>query len=161
MLALKNFRTTAAGDPERGEVGVLLQCHPDGVVPETLTYAKFVADDPEQPAVLVRLEAGAAPGSSPTIELVYSLAPGETGAIPLYLFSRNPVVGEVQATVLTTDGAHDLTIEGSEFELPAMLFGGEMYLVVGEEGLRCQRVDHGTLEECEVDQLRKELRDVS
>lgn len=157
MLALKDFRSTTAGESERGPVSTLFRCDPSGVVPQSVTYAKLLADDPGAVASVIRLEAGAAPGSSPIIPLSFNLAPGETGAIPVDLYSRNPVSGAIQTTVVTSDARLDVEIEGSEFQMPALLFSGDMYLVVGPEGLECQRVDRGALESCGLQELHDEL----
>ncbi|MFZ1382981.1 MAG: hypothetical protein WAS54_09395 [Scrofimicrobium sp.] len=157
MLALTDFRSTASGDAVRGPINTMFRCDPSGVVPQSVTYAKLLADDPSAVATVVRLEAGAAPGSSPDVPLVFNLAPGETGTIPIDLYSRNPVSGSMQTTVVTSDENLDVEVEGSMFEMPALMFAGEMYLIVGPEGLECQRVDRGALEQCSLQELHDEL----
>lgn len=157
MLALTEFRSTAAGDEDRGPVSVRLVCDPSGSMPELMYYGKLVADAPSLDAVHVKLQAGAAPNSSPEMPIAFNLAPGESGKIPLDLFARNPVQGAVQVTVLSRDEERVIEIDGSEFEMPALLFGGEMFLVTSNDGLSCQRVDAGTLAPCTLDELRQEI----
>ncbi|NLA64395.1 MAG: hypothetical protein GX862_00360 [Leucobacter sp.] len=156
MLALTEFRSTTQGDEDRGAIRVRLVCAPSGVLPQSAYYAKLPADDPSAEAVHVRVEAGAAPNSSPEIPVAFNLAPGESGKVPIDLFSRNPVVGAMQVTVLSRDEARTVEIAGSEFEMPALLFGGEMFLFTTNEGLVCNRVESGTLLPCTVDELGHE-----
>lgn len=156
MLALTEFRSTAAGDEDRGPVKIRFVCDPSGVMPELLYYGKLLADDPSHDAVHVKLQAGAAPNSSPEMPVAFNLAPGESGKIPLDLFSRNPVRGSIQAKVLSRDEERIVEIEGSEFEMPALLFAGEMFLFSSDEGPECYRVEAGTLASCTLDELKQE-----
>ncbi len=156
MLALTEFRSTTEGDEDRGPVKIRFVCDPSGVMPELLYYGKLLADDPSHDAVQVKLQAGAVPNSSPEMPVAFNLAPGESGKIPLDLFSRNPVQGSVQATVLSRDEKRIVEIEGSEFEMPALLFAGEMFLFSSADGPSCYRVEAGTLATCTLDELRQE-----
>ena len=156
MLALTEFRSTAEGDEDRGPVKIRFVCDPSGVMPELLYYGKLLADDPSRDAVHVKLQTGAATNSSPEMPVAFNLAPGESGKIPLDLFSRNPVRGSVQATVLSRDEQRTVEIAGSEFEMPALLFGGEMFLFSSADGLSCYRAEVGALVTCTLDELRQE-----
>jgi hypothetical protein len=157
MLALTEFRSTTAGDEDRGAVKIRLVCAPSGLLPELSYYAKLMADAPDVQAVHVKVEANAAPNSSPEMPVAFNLAPGESGKIPIDLFSRNPVSGTMQVTVLSRDESQTVEIEGSEFEMPALLFGGEMFLFTTADGLVCNRVESGTLMPCTLDELRHEM----
>lgn len=156
MLALTEFRSTAEGNEDRGPVKIRFVCDPSGAMPELLYYGKLLADDPSHDAVHVKLQAGAAPNSSPEMPVAFNLAPGESGKIPLDLFSRNPVRGSIQATVLSRDEQRAVEVEGSEFEMPALLFAGEMFLFSSADGPSCYRVEAGTLATCTLDELRQE-----
>ena len=156
MLALTEFRSTATGDEDRGPVKIRFVCDPSGVMPELLYYGKLLADNPSHDAVHVKLQAGAAPNSSPEMPVAFNLAPGESGKIPLDLFARNPVHGSIQATVLSRDEQLTVEIDGSEFEMPALLFAGEMFLFRSATGLRCYRVEMGTLSSCTLEEIKQE-----
>lgn len=156
MLALIEFRSTAAADAERGSLHVRLVCAPTGVVPESAYYAKLMADDPTKDAAHVRIETDAAPNSSPELPVAFNLAPGESGKIPIDLFSRSQVEGSMQVTVLSRDESQIVVIEGSAFEMPSLLFGGDMFLFTSSDGLVCNRVEAGTLLTCTLDELRHE-----
>lgn len=162
MLALTEFRSTAdpVANEARGEVSVRLVCDPSGTLPETVYYAQLMADDPSQVAAHVKLEAGTAATASPKMPVAFNLAPGESGKIPLELFSRNPATGSVQVTVLSRDESRTIEIEGSAFEMPALLFAGEMYLVTVADGLACVRSDAGALVPCTLDELNSELEGI-
>lgn len=157
MLALTEFRSTSEGEEDRGAVKVRLVCQPSGVVPELLYYAKLLADDPAREAVHVKIEKDASPHSSPEMPVAFNLAPGESGKIPLELFSRNPASGKLEVTVRSRDESRVVEIEGSEFEMPALLYGGEMYLFTGKDGLSCLSAQAGALLPCTLDELRQEL----
>lgn len=157
MLALTDFRSTAERGLERGPITVRFVCNPGGLLPQSLTYAKLAADNPEEQAQVVRLQAGEGVGDTPTIALAFNLAPGESGTMPLELYSRSKTTGSIVTTVLTTDGPEEVVIPGSEFDIPGMLFGGEMYLITTEDGIACQRTSRGALEACELHDLAEEL----
>lgn len=161
MLALTNFRSTSEGDSNRGAISVRIICDSKGIVPRSVTYAKLVADDPSRGAFIVRQDLGGPYGTAPEVPLAFNLAPGESGSIPLYLFSRNPVHGVFRTTVLSGEDTRDIEIEDGHFSLPAMLFSGEMYLFTSNEGVVCQRTDRGVLEMCSLEELQREWSDAT
>lgn len=157
MLALTEFRSTAKPGEDRGALQVRLVCAPSGVMPELLYYGKLLADEPDSQAVHVKIESGAATNASPEMPVAFNLAPGESGKIPIDLFSRYPAHGALQVTVLSRDESKVFEVEGSEFEMPALLHGGEMFLFTTPEGLKCNRIEAGTMLPCTLDELRHEL----
>lgn len=157
MLALTEFRSSETGAEDRGPLSVRLVCDPSGVAPEDVYYAKLAADDPRREAVHVRAKADAAPNSSPEMPVAFNLAPGESGKIPFELFSRNPASGHLEVTVRSRDEDRVYEIEGSDFKLPALLFGGEMYLFTGSDGLVCLQAEAGVLRTCTLDDVQHEL----
>lgn len=157
MLALTDFRSTEEGAEDRGPISVRFVCDPSGVPPKLLYYGKLLADDPSASATHVKLKAGADPNSSPEAPIAFNLGPGESGKLPLDLFSRNPVEGKVQVTVLSRDEQRTVEIEGSQFHMPALLFAGEMFLYTSSDGLICQKIEAGTIRSCSIDELRHEV----
>lgn len=157
MLALTEFRSTAKPGEDRGALQVRLVCAPNGVMPELLYYGKLLADEPDAQAVHVKIDSSAATNASPEMPVAFNLAPGESGKIPIDLFSRYPVHGALQVTVLSRDESKVFEVEGSEFEMPALLYGGEIFLFTTQEGLKCNRIEAGTLLPCTLDELRHEL----
>lgn len=156
MLALTEFRSTEEGAAERGPVNVRLVCDPTGSPPEEVYYGRLLADEPTSEATQARVRSGDPASAIPEVPIAYNLAPGESGKIPLELFSRNPVSGKVQMTVLSRSESRTVEIDGSEFEMPALLYGGDMYLFTTAEGLECQRVENNTLRRCSMEELRHE-----
>lgn len=157
MLALVDFRATTSGDSDRSDIRVRLVCEPTGTMPELMYYGKLMADDPEQIAVHTKIQTVAVPTGVPEMPVTFNLAPGESGKIPLELFSRNVASGSIQVTVLSRDERQKVHVEGSDFKMPALLFGGEMYLFTSPDGLSCHRVEAGTLFSCTIDDLRMEM----
>lgn len=157
MLALLDFRSDAPPADERGTIHVRLTCDPSGTVPGRLFYGRLDADRDDVSAERVSAELDAPPHSIPPSPVAFNLAPGESGTIPLELFSRSQAEGSVVVTVLSRAEERVLTIEGSAFDMPALLFGGDVYLFTGSEGLTCLRVDAGSLTECSLDELHHEV----
>lgn len=156
MLALTDFRSDTPGAADRGPVGVRLVCDPSGVLPANLYYGRVDVDRPDLTARHIHIKPAGTAVAAPEIPIAYNLAPGETGRIPIELFSRNPVQGAIEVTVLNRDEEQSLTIEGSEFEMPALLFGGDMYLFTGTDGLECQHIAQGIVAPCTMEELRSE-----
>lgn len=154
MLALTDIRSVPDVGAERGDLSVRVVCDPVGSVPELIYYARVDAD---AASVARHVEIRAASNSAPQVPVTYNLAPGESGQIPVELFSRYPVSGSLEVSVHSGDEQRQVAIEGSEFELPALLFGGDMYLFTGQEGIACLFVDAGTISSCTMEQLAKEL----
>lgn len=157
MLALVDFRARSDVQADRGPLKIRLVCSQSGVPPTNVFYGALWADDPTKPTVVTQLELGSEPGSAPSVPVAFNLGPGESGTMTFDLFSRNPSSGSIQATVLSGDEEQTVEFPGSEFELPALLFGGEMYLFTSEDGLNCFRVVERTLAECTLDHLRSEV----
>ena len=110
------------------------------------------------PARHVRAVEDAASTSAPEIPVAYNLAPGESGLIPLELFSRAPAEGAISVAVLSGSAEQILTLEGSEFSLPALLYAGDMHMYTTNDGLMCRLVQRGTITTCTIDDLQRELQ---
>lgn len=156
MLALVDLRSTAQGDADRGEVNVRLVCDPSGKLPQQLFYGKLLADDPTTGATNTRITSEGLSSATPEVAVSFNLAPGESGKIPLELFSRNPVKGSIEMTVLSGEEEKVVQIPGSDFEMPALLFGGDMFLFITPEGAQCQRIAKGVISVCTMDEIRHE-----
>lgn len=68
-----------------------------------------------------------------------------------------PVSGSLEATVLSGKEEKVVAIPGTEFELPALLFAGDMYLITTDAGLLCVQTEKGVIEECTLDELKHEV----
>lgn len=157
MLALTDIRSTATRPSERGPLSVRVVCDPTGRIPELLYYGRVDADDPASSARHVEIKAALPANAAPAIPVTYNLAPGESGQIPIELFSRYPVSGTLEVTVHSGSDERRVTIKESQFTVPALLFGGDMYLFTAEEGLVCLLVEAGSLSACTTDQVKSEL----
>lgn len=110
----------------------------------------------DTPARHVQLEYGRPPNSSPEIPITYNLAPGESRQFAIELFSRSPSIGSLKISVLHRDERRDVEIEGTEFNVPSLLFAGDMYLVTTADGIVCRRAEAGSLTECTLLELQAE-----
>ncbi|HOA87562.1 MAG: hypothetical protein R2732_06475 [Microbacteriaceae bacterium] len=158
MLALTDFRSTSPKAAERGPISIRLVCDPRGAPASQLVYARIDADDASTTARHVRAVEDAASTSAPEIPVAYNLAPGESGLIPLELFSRAPAEGAISVAVLSGSAEQILTLEGSEFSLPALLYAGDMHMYTTNDGLMCRLVQRGTITTCTIDDLQRELQ---
>lgn len=156
MLALTSLRSVSEVAAERGEISVLFICDPSGMVGDRVYYGRIDADLPETAARHVQLEFGRPPKSSPEIPITYTLAPGESGQFAIELFSRSPAAGSLMISVLHRDELRDVEIEGSEFNLPSLLFAGDMYLATTTDGIVCRRANAGSLTDCTLLELQAE-----
>lgn len=156
MLALTDFRASEDAQGDRGTVMIRAVCDPTGSLPSSMYYARLDADRSDTTARHVEVEAGAPAEAAPQIPLGYNLAPGESGKISLELFSRQPAAGTVTVSVLSGTEEREETIEGIDYDMPALLFGGDMFLVTTAEGWQCLRTDADRLIPCTLDELRNE-----
>ena len=157
MLALVDFRAVATTSEERGPVSVRLVCDPSGSVPSQIYYGRIDVDNPEQAAYHAQLKTGPTATAAQRIPVTFNLAPGESGTVPLTLFSRSPASGELAVTVLSRQEEQVVTIPDSEFEVPALLFGGSMYFVATADNLVCLQTERGTIEDCTLEDIAREL----
>lgn len=156
MLALVDFSAVGTSVEDRSTLSVRLICDPSGVIPTQVYYGRLDADQPDHPAEHVQLELDSA-SVAPTIPVTFNLAPGESGTLPLSLFSRRETTGSMEVTVLSGTERKTVPIPGSEFEIPALLYGGEMYLMTSDQGLVCLQTRRGLFETCSLDELQVEL----
>ena len=158
MLALTDFRTTAPRAAERGPISIRLVCDPQGAPAGRLVYVRLDADDATLIARHVRVVEDTTTVATPEMPLAYNLAPGESGLIPIELFSRNPAEGSIAVTVLSGSEERIETIAGSDFTMPALLFTGDMHLHTTKEGLSCRRITPGGITPCTMEELLFELQ---
>lgn len=156
MLALADFKSSAEQSGERGALHVRLVCDPEGRIPEQEYFGRLHADKPSLAAKQVRLRADDLTTSIPEIPITFNLAPGESGQIPLELFSQNAVSGALEVSVLSRDEVRTVHVPGSKFTMPSLLFGGDMYLRTGPDGLVCRRNEPATTNSCTIDELLAE-----
>lgn len=151
-LALVDFRTTAEMPAERGEPQVRVTCVSSAQLPETVYYARLDADTKASTARDVVLKRGEG-DQQEQMGVAVNLRPGESQQTLFELFARFPAEGAIEVTVLSGEDERVIEIEGSEFRLPPLLFSGEMYLVTAADGLRCERVDGGSIQPCTVEEM--------
>lgn len=154
MLALIDFRANGAAAEQRGPLAIRLVCDPAGSLPHQIYFGRIDADKPGAPANRMLLKSRAQAEAAVPVPVAFNLAPGESGTLPVELFSRMPATGSLEVTVLNGKEQQDLVIPGSEFELPAMLFGGSMYLLTTESGLVCLQTERRIIDECAFDELK-------
>ncbi len=159
-LAVSNIRSTTTGDAQRGAVSVRVVCSTNSSAPATMYFAKLVADDPAQEAVHVRLQRDAGAVGTTELPVTVNVGPGEADKVALELFSRNPVAGSVEVTVTSRGEERTVAVEGTEFAMPALLFGGEMFLYISDAGVECYRVEGGALMQCSLDDIDRELSQI-
>lgn len=155
MLALTDFRPVSTVAEKRGPLRVRLVCDPAGSIPSQIYHGRVDADKGTT-ARHVRVS-GTGAEAAPPVPVAFNLAPGESGTIPVGLFSRMPVSGSLEATVLSGKEEKVVAIPGTEFELPALLFAGDMYLITTDAGLLCVQTEKGVIEECTLDELKHEV----
>lgn len=155
ILALIDFRTTSEPPESRGEPQIRIRCGQSTQQPETIYFERFDADNPDAFARHVKI-ASKGLEQTPSFPSAYNLAPGASEQAIFELFSRYPASGTISVTTLSGEEERVTEITGSDFSLPPLLFSGELYLVVGAEGLSCQRLDSGYIQACTLDDVRKE-----
>lgn len=151
-LALVDFRTAGETAAERGQPLIRVLCSGEEQPPETVSFARLDADTRESTARTVTLRRGEGQREE-QLPLIVNVAPGESAQTRLELFARSPAAGGLTVTVLSGEEERVVPIEGIDFSLPALLFSGEMYLVTGPEGLRCERIDGGSILPCTLEEL--------
>ncbi|WP_217132253.1 hypothetical protein [Leucobacter chinensis] len=157
MLAINDIRSTAPEAPERGELFMRVVCDPTGFPARDLFYGKLVADRPDLVATNVNVKGDAAAQRNPEVPVSFNLGPGESGKIPLDLFGKYPANGEVELTVYSVDEQRVERVAGSDFTMPALLFGGDWFLVTTDSGVECRRIEAGAIETCTLDEALHEI----
>lgn len=155
-LALVDFRSSATPPETRGEPQIRVTCTSVEQLPETTYYARLDADRNDSTAREVTVKRGSGDRRE-QVPVVINLAPGESLQTRFELFSRFPASGKITAMVLNSEDERQIEVEGSTFEVPPLLFSGEMYLITDHTGLRCERVDGGSIDTCTLDQVRQEV----
>lgn len=156
MLAITELRSTGTPAAERGSLSVRFVCDPQGIVPDKI-YEVRVDVDGTDAATHVELASGAESNAQAEIPLTYNLAPGESGSLPLSLFSRMPVAGSLQVTVFSGRESQVVDVAGTEFELPALLFAGDMYLITTATGPMCVQTEARIIAVCTIEDVIGEL----
>ncbi|MDA3145801.1 hypothetical protein JSO19_00210 [Leucobacter sp. UCMA 4100] len=157
MLAINDIRSTAPEPPERGELFMRVVCDPAGFPARDLFYGKLLADRPDLVATNVNVKGDTAAQRNPEVPVSFNLGPGESGKIPLDLFGKYPANGEVEVTVYRGDEQRVERVPGSEFTMPALLFGGDWFLVTTDSGVECRRLEAGAIETCTLDEALHEI----
>lgn len=151
-LALVDFRTTSEKPENRGQPQIRVTCTASEQLPETIYYARLDADTDVSTARDVVLKRGDG-SQQEQLSVAVNLRPGETQQTLFELFARYPADGAIEATVLSGQEERVIEIEGSDFVVPPLLFSGEMYLITAADGLRCERVDGGSIQPCTIEEL--------
>lgn len=157
MLAVNDIRSTAPEPAERGELFMRVVCDPAGFPARDLFYGKVLADRPDLVATNVNVKGDGAAQRNPEVPVSFNLAPGESGKIPLDLFGKYPADGSLEVTVYSGDEQQVEAVPNSDFSVPALLFGGDWFLVTTAEGVECRRIEAGAIEPCTLDEALHEI----
>lgn len=139
---------------QEADAAVLMVCDPAGAPGAPRQFARVNTSG--EPAFYQRpISEGEPP--APASRVTWNLAPGETGTVRLHVFSPEGAAGSLTVSVTSGSDQKQIAIEGSEFEVPPLLLGGEVALYATAEGFVCEQLVNSVRTPCTLEGVRGAL----